>query len=344
MKNVKKLLSALPFVLVFILLVGSVFVAKTIYSKKNNEYFVNTAPTEDGKVYSTRVFKSISSIIAIDFENHSRKKEISSNLFFYNSETTEIKFQNFEFPFGKTVFHIEGESVQPESFCLYDFDGSGDELLVLLNDHEAIKDLEYSYDEKSRKISFRSDINPEQNGKFLIMYHTKDGALHTFGNQGNDDKFSELQWNWLHRTQNAPAQVMKNRSDVSDKKLSKEVGFKIDLPKGDATFISETMENNQKRLSVFRWYYDKDLMVECKNSPFLLSYDVTCVGNMEIIQISKHEFARQKISGTKTAPDGSTSPVQLVVYDWEKKGTNYQLSAEEDKISVAEEFLGKLWN
>ena len=339
----KKFLSVLPFVLVFVLLVGSVFVTRAIHSKSDNVYPVNTALDKDGKIYTIRVFKSISLVMAVDLENHAKKKEIKPDFYSYNPETTELVISDDFLLYDKTVIHIEGEAALPETFCVHDFEGTADSLLVLLRDREAIENLEYTFDRESRTITFRSDIHPEKDGQYFIMYETADGATHSFGNWIKDtDRLATLQWQWLARVKNAPPLVMKDRSRVSNRKISKEVGFKINLPKGDSTFISEKMENGEKNLSVARWYDKIGLLVECKNTPFSPSDDENSPENTEIIQIGEKNFKKQKITGTHEDENGEKSPVPLVVYGWEKDGTNYQISVEEEKASVAEAFLGKM--
>ena len=219
-EDMKKILSILPFISVFVLLVGSVFIAWMIHGKnfasKNYDYFVNTAADPNGKIHTIRVFESISSVVAIDLENHARKKQIRAKDYTYNSRTTELALaEGFTLPYKETAFHIEGKSVIPEKLCFYDFEfpqGTqdnqkllSDSILVLLNDHEAIEGDEYTFDYESKTLTFRSDLHPEKDGQFFIMYRTNDGAMHSFGNwipsEKEDDKLSELQLQWILRTQ-----------------------------------------------------------------------------------------------------------------------------------------------
>ena len=96
------------------------------------------------------------------------------------------------------MIHVEGKISQPERFFLYDFTGTSDSLLVLLNGREAIENYEYTFSPENCTLTFRSDL--------------------------------------------------------SNKKLSKEIGFPIQLPKGDSTFIVEKMEEGEKVFSVMRYY------------------------------------------------------------------------------------------
>lgn len=341
----KKIVMVLAFTGAFGILLGSVFIAKSIHKKSDNIYTVNTMPDQNGKIHTVRVFKSILSVVAIDSKVPSKKIEIPVDTLSYNPDTTEIQSGQNIMPFGEnTVIHIEGETVLPEKFCIYDFDGTADSLLVLLDGKEAIEDYEYVFDLGKNTISFRNDIHPEKDAKFHIMYKTNDGAMHGFGNWGKEDgdTLAELQWKWLHKIENAPMMVMKDRSDVSNKKLSKEVGFKIELPKGTSTFISETMEGTEKQFSVMRWYDDKGFMVECKKTPFLIGDDVISAEEMEILHFENQQFTKQKIIGTQIDFEENTTNVPLVVYGWKKNETNYQITIEEEKVDAVEDFLKKL--
>lgn len=338
----KKTISVLPFALVLTMLLGSVLVARAIHAKAQNFYPVNTTADSEGRVRTVRVFESISKVVAVDIKNKARKKSLSAADCSYNSDTTELFLPKDFVPFENTVFHIEGRAAQPEIFFLYDFEGTSDALLVLLSGREAIEGLEYSYDPQSRKLIFRNDIHPEKDGKFHIMYKTKDGATHGFGNWANDDALAALQWKWVNKNHGAPMMAMKDRSAASNKKLSKEIGFKIELPKGSATFICESMEESKKKISVMRWYDDKDLMVECKPDPFLLGNDVRSAERTRMITLGKQEALRQKIIGSQTTADGGSVPIPLVVYTWNKSGTHYQLSVEDEKVSIAEGFIERL--
>ena len=88
--------------------------------------------------------------------------------------------------------------------------------------------------------------------------------------------------------------------------LLKFVNFQIFcLDKGlSITFITETMENGEKVFSVMRWFNKDGAVVECRNRPF---------------------------------PEGDETG--LSVYDWQKNGTYYQMTVEEDKADAAEKLM-----
>ena len=336
----KILFKVLPFAAVLVTMLGSVWLARIIHSPAKNVYHVNTSPNADGAIHSIRIFDTVTSVMVIDRDKHSHKKKLNPQNYTYNRLNGELTLTGL-LPFAENVIHIEGVTVLPEQFCLHDFDGSAEELLVLLNDHEAAAGYEYIYNEETRIITFRSDIHPEKDGTFLIMYQTDDGATHSFGNwlPGTNDRFAELQWQWLHRTQNAPMMVMLDRSRLSNRRLSREVGFDIRLPKGDATFISETSDGSRKKQTVMRWY--GDIIAECQNEPFIDNAEQS-TGDMHILNIGRQNVTRQEIIGTRQNPDGSTEPIPMAVYRWEIRGTFYRISIESERASEAERIIGRM--
>ncbi|MBR5965404.1 MAG: hypothetical protein IK015_04750 [Treponema sp.] len=298
----KQILKALPFVAVLAMLLGSVFFAKTLHSKKSGRFHVNTGSDKNGEIHTVRKFVSISSVVIIDMNNHSKKRKIPPSEFSYNTETTQIIFAN-PLPFENSVVHVEGTIARPEKFYLHDFSGTAESLLVLLNGREAMENYEYTYSPEARTLTFRNDIQPESDGIFFIMYQTQDGQTHSFGNwcKKDGDKLAELEWNWLCKTQNIPPMVMKDRSGLSNKKLSKEVGFSVQLPKGDSTFLIEKMEGGERVRSVMRWFDKSGLVVECKDRPF---------------------------------SDGGANQCE-----WEQNGTYYQMIVPDGKSDIAQKLM-----
>ena len=334
----KTLLKVLPFVAVPVIMLGSVWLARIIHSPTKNVYHVNTAPDENGVIRTVRIFDTVTSVMVIDRDKHSRKKKLKSQDYSYNRLNGELTLTE-PLPFTKNVIHIEGTTVQPEQFCLYDFDGMSDRLLVLLDNHEAAAGYEYIYNEETHIITFRDDIHPEKDSTFLIMYQTADGATHSFGNwlPGTNDRFSELQWQWLHRTQDAPMMVMLDRSRLSNRRLSREVGFDIRLPKGDATFICQTLNGTHKKQTVMRWY--GDIIAECQAEPFIDYDGLQSADEMRVLNIGKLPVTRQEIVGTRQNTDGSTEPIPMVIYCWETRGTYYRISCEVGLADAAEKVI-----
>ena len=334
----KTLLKVLPFVAVSVVMLGSVWLARIIHSPTKNVYHVNTAPDENGVIRTVRIFDTVTSVMVIDRDKHFRKKKLKSQDYSYNRFNGELILTS-PLPFADNVIHIEGVTALPEQFRLHDFDGAAENLLVLLDDHEAANDYEYSFDPDNSILTFREDIHPEKNGTFLIMYQTQDGATHSFGNwlPGTNDRFAELQWQWLHRTQDAPMMVMLDRSRLSNRRLSREVGFDIRLPKGDATFICQTLNGTHKKQTVMRWY--GDIIAECQAEPFIDYDGLQSADEMRVLNIGKMPVTRQEIVGTRQNTDGSTEPTPMVIYCRETRGTYYRISCEVGLADAAEKVI-----
>lgn len=333
----KKIFKALPFVGVLAMLLGSVFAAKELHSKKGDRFHVNTGPDKNGEIHTVRKFESISSVVVIDMDKHSKKRKIPDDEWIYDAATTKLTFKN-PLPYKNPVVHVEGKIVRPEKFYLHDFSETSDSLLVLLDGREALENYEYTFSPETRTLTFRNDIHPENDGIFFIMYQTQDGQTHSFGNwsKKDGDRLSELSWKWLSKQQNIPPMVMKDRSGVSNKKLSKEAGFSIQLPKGDSTFIIEKMKSGERAVSVMRWFDKTGLVVECKSRPFLSGDETQVAEEMQIVQIGGESFTKQKIKGSQTDASGNKKEVYLIVYEWKLQGTFYQMNVEESKSGVAD--------
>ena len=342
-----RILSALPFLAVLALLVGAVLTRRALRSRTDDALGVNTMADADGEVHTVRVFESISSVMAIDRDNHSRKKEIPAAAYSYDSETTLLTFKE-PLPYADTVVHIEGKVRQPEQFYLHDFGGDSGDLLVILGERIAIEDYEYTFDQASRLLTFRSDIHPETDGSgnFHIGYETENGAHHGFGNwkEKDYDTLSALQWQHLHKTQGAPMLVMKMRNRRSDRQLSKEAGFSISLPKTrsklDGTFIVESMEDNEKRVTVQRYFDKEGLMVEARKDAFAPSEKSL---STEEIRFGGLSVQKTRVIGTYTdSLRKEPTEIPLAQYDWQKDGTFYQIVAREEQTADAEGILGEI--
>lgn len=344
----KQLLSALPFVAVLAILAGAVLVSHTVRSRRGDVLGVNTGPDLGGEVHTVRVFESISSVMAIDRGKHSRKKEIPPSSYAYDSATTLLTFKE-PLPYADTVVHIEGKVRQPEQFYLHDFGGEGGDLLVILGERIAIEDYEYTFDPATKILTFRSDIHPETDGSgnFHIGYEGESGAHHGFGNwkEKDYDTLSALQWQHLHRTLGAPMMVMKMRSRKSDRQLSREAGFAVTLPKPhaktDGTFLIEVMEDNERRVTgVQRYFGEEMLTVEAQATAFAppekpLSSEELRFGSLDV---KRTRIIGMYTDGTNKEP----AEIPLVQYNWQIRGTFYQIVAREEQTADAERILGEV--
>ena len=84
----KKILKIIPFVAVLILLLGSVAIAKMIHSKNAGIFHVNTGLDKNGEIHTVRVFDTISSVLIIDMNNHSKKRKVNQNSLKVSAFTT----------------------------------------------------------------------------------------------------------------------------------------------------------------------------------------------------------------------------------------------------------------
>ena len=111
----KKILKIIPFVGVLAIMLGSVVLAKMIHSKNTGTFHVNTGLDKNGEIHTVRVFDSISSVLIIDMNKHSKKQKFNQDEYFYDEKTTKLTLKK-TLPFDNPVIHIEGKITQPESF------------------------------------------------------------------------------------------------------------------------------------------------------------------------------------------------------------------------------------
>lgn len=328
---------SIPFVAVLALLVLSVVGSYALRARKGDVVTINTGLDADGGAFTVRVLDSVSSVVAIDASHHSRRKEIPSDAYFYDAQTTRLTFTR-ELPYKDAIIHIEGKAAQPEQFFLHDFSGDASSLFVALDGRRALEGLEYTYDTKTRLVTFRSDIHPEQDGNFHIGY-LEGNAMHGFGNWARKDMdtLSELQGQWMHSVHDMPMMVMKDRSRATDRALSREAGFYIRLPKGTVTFITETMEENERQMSVQRWYDKSGLMIECRSTRF--QNTPADDAETETLTLKKISVTKRHITGSVTDADGTETPAPLTEYTWERGGIYYLLTAQPEQEADAERLL-----
>ena len=131
----KKIRNILPFLAVFVLLFGSVALSRLIHTKPENFYHVNTAPGKNGEIHTIQLFDSISSVMIIDFDNHSKKKQLPREEYEYDKSTARLMLKN-PLPFKNPVIHIEGIASQPETFFLHDFERVEGQNQIFMRDWE----------------------------------------------------------------------------------------------------------------------------------------------------------------------------------------------------------------
>jgi hypothetical protein len=233
---------------------------------KSESVDLNTGPDLRGRVFTTAVLSSIRSVIVFDSADRSRRVELREGQWKYDEESTELTFSE-PLPFRESVVHVEGMSVRPNAFVLAGLKKGGD-VFVVLGDRLAVEGLEYTLD--GRTLSFREDLDLEKE-KYHIGFDTEDGSSCFGNLVlSENDRFAYLEaehrgrslkaWYasqkefWFlapparvgdppalvkrpptpeerERMEGAVPAVLKLRMGVSDRKLSRELGFRVSLPK-----------------------------------------------------------------------------------------------------------------
>lgn len=269
----KSIYRILPFILMFVVVMGSVVLScntlpGTKHGRGDNVISLNTGNNEEGRIFTTWVLREIKSIMVIDFSDPSRKIELTSDDWSYNSDTTEITISK-EIPFADYIVHVEGINTIPHEFVFNDMKPESD-LLVIFDGRLAIEGFDYSLDKPGAKLIFREDINLNKYS-WLIQYATHFG-LTSLGDwkPENADRMSYLEAehrkraldSWYDRQETfwffdgptnsdqlpglvkrkptekeladfksySPA-VMKFHTETPEAKLSLELGFDSSLPK-----------------------------------------------------------------------------------------------------------------
>jgi hypothetical protein len=70
---------------------------------------------------------------------------------------------------------VEGRPEEPSRFVLRDFQGSDEDLFVVVKDRVAIQNLDYMGDSSRFTLTFRGDIDLEKN-RYMIRFDTPTGA------------------------------------------------------------------------------------------------------------------------------------------------------------------------
>ncbi len=174
----KTIIKALPFIFMFALSAGSVFMScATTQPGSGNpgkEEFItlNTGKSDDGRILTTWVFSRIESVMVVDYHDRSRKMEIRPEEWSYDSGTTEIKILK-KIPYDECIVHLEGYNHFPNTFVLAGSKTGGD-ILVILENRLAIEGYDYRIENEGGKIVFRDDISLSDS-QWHIQYETPNG-------------------------------------------------------------------------------------------------------------------------------------------------------------------------
>ena len=252
----KRLISLLfiSFFLVTVLAAAEITIAKDNYFPVETEVVNRTATTYF-------IYAGIDSVEIINADKKLQKTKLKKSEYTYDKSTACITFKN-PLPYENCIAKIKGIPSVPYSCYLKDFDGSKNELLVILNNLTAIEKKDYVYDPKTKLITFRPDIDISSTSYYMVYYvQTAAGVVSKTISNDFNDTIAELHARHNQQLFGGPLVVYKDRTGVPLSKIEKEVGFKLTFWHPRACTICETYENNQKSVTVLCYYKNK--YIEC---------------------------------------------------------------------------------
>lgn len=207
------------------------------------------------------VYAGIDTVEIINANQKLQKTRLKKNEYTYDKATACIRFKK-DLPYENCIVKVKGLPAVPYSCYLKDFDGSKDELLVILNNLTAIEKKDYVYDPKTKLIVFRPDIDISKTSYYMVYYvQTGNGVVSKTISNDFNDTIAELHARHSQQLFGGPLVIYKDRTGVPLFKVAQEVGFKINLWPPRACTICETYENNRKNVTVLCYYRDR--YIEC---------------------------------------------------------------------------------
>ena len=207
------------------------------------------------------VYAGIDTVEIINANQKLQKTKLKKNEYTYDKATACIRFKK-DLPYENCIVKVKGLPAVPYSCYLKDFDGSKDELLVILNNLTAIEKKDYVYDPKTKLIVFRPDIDISNTSYYMVYYvQTGNGVVSKTISNDFNDTIAELHARHSQQLFGGPLVIYKDRTGVPLFKVAQEVGFKINLWPPRACTICETYENNRKNVTVLCYYRDR--YIEC---------------------------------------------------------------------------------
>lgn len=222
----------------------------------------------DRRLHTIETFSEIKSVVVVDERNRSRKLELSEADWKYDGSTTELTILR-TIPFQSYIVHVEGRLTAPRTFLLSDMRPDGD-LLVIVGDRLGIEGFDYSFDRQTKRLVLRKGLEVDD-GDWLVRYSTSRGSrgIGEWKPQSADQmayleaahrrqyvqkRLAEQKTFWtLEPAYSAgapprvvnrkptpeeraaferfPVSVFKNRANVSDGALTRELGFRVKLPR-----------------------------------------------------------------------------------------------------------------
>ena len=180
----RTLKGTVPFVVMFIVAVGSVVVScvtSSIDARGLDALSVNLGPDQDGRFFTVQTFDVIERIIVIDGADRSRRWEIPANEWEYDADTTELRLSG-PLPTDEPILHVEGRTGRPHRFVLGSAGGTVEDLLVVLDGRLAIEGYDYRWNADEQTLVFQQDLDLTE-AEYMIRYWTPQGS----GGIGNWD-------------------------------------------------------------------------------------------------------------------------------------------------------------
>ena len=233
----------------------------------NEDFFPIETEVVNRSATTYFVYAGIDSVEIINAEQKTQKKKLKKSEYTYNKSTACITFKN-PLPYENCIAKVKGLPSSPYSCYLKDFEGTKDQLLVILNNLTAVEKKDYVYDPKTKLLTFRPDIDISSTSYYMVYYvNTSSGVMaKTISNDFND-VIAELHARHNQNLFGGPLVVYKDRTGVPLVKIEKEVGFKLPLWRPRACTICETYENNKKNVTVFCYYKNK--YMECTENKII---------------------------------------------------------------------------
>ena len=258
----KKLFAAI-FISFFLL----VALAATDFSLINEKFFPIETEVVNKTATTYFVYAGIDSIEIINADKKNQKTRLKKNEYTYNNKTACITFKN-PLPYENCLAKVKGIPALPYSCYLKDFEGSKDQLLVILNNLTAVEKKDYVYDPKTKLITFRPDIDISNTSYYMVYYvQTSNGIVSKTISNDFNDVIAELHARHNQQLFGGPLVIYKDRTGVPLSKVEKEVGFKLVYLRPRVCTICESYENNQKTVTVMCYYKNK--YVVCKENKII---------------------------------------------------------------------------
>jgi hypothetical protein len=402
----KNLAKFFLFSAMFLLAVGSVCVSCVSAPDAGNakhDMSVNTGKNLNGNIFTTVVFSKIRSVLVVNEKDRAKKIELSAGEWNYNSDTTEITL-TAPVPFDSYIVSIGGVAEFPYTYVLNGI-ADADNLLVALDDRLAIKGYDYLFDSGTNRLTFRSDIDLHDH-KWYISYDADGGgaSMGDWDLAGNDrlsyleaqhrkqylDSWYDSQnsfWFFpdslpqgqkpelvkraatpqeLQNMKSTPVPVMKFRMKTTERKLSRELGYKTAFPKkvtlpeyaAEYTTQFQTIEEYSDRGKLVRKLYvfyeltsdpsgrlppnmglyilppDIPADTDAPETNMIISSDAVDMG-VTVSRVRSWAMVSSNMAGIASKPDVNS----VTDWSWHTAGAGYLLEAESSYDAVSESFI-----